>query len=384
MSFASHNPRGRAAGAERGTALSDRWHSRGVALGRERTSAPPISAAVPAVAWKQRRVGRALSFGGLVFALALTLHTTILTGFRRIRTSEIGATNRVMRGEIDARIVITGSSRAQVHYDPRILGDVTGLKTYNLGQNAAHSDLQLAMLKTYLRHNPAPRVLVHNLDLHSFVTSHEIYDPARYLPHLHEEAIYAVVSRAYPDVWKWKYLPLYGYAVPDNRFTWMRGLLRVAGIESEEDTFDGFAPRALSWNEDFANFRQTHPAGIHTSVERQGMRDLEELVTVAQSAGATVIFVYSPEFVAIQPWETNRRVIFDHFKRLAERHAVPLWDFSDSEISHRRAYFYNSQHLNHDGARAFSLDLAGRLRKSGFSTIALRAENPSASPTDEL
>ena len=87
---------------------------------------------------------------------------------------------------------------------------------------------------------------------------------------------------------------------------------------------------------------------------------------------------------AIQPWETNRRVIFDHFKRLAERHAVPLWDFSDSEISHRRAYFYNSQHLNRDGARAFSLDLAGRLRKSGFSTITLRAENPSASPTDEL
>jgi len=100
--------------------------------------------------------------------------------------------------------------------------------------------------RPYLAHNTQPRLVVHNLDLFSFLTSHEIYDPAQYLPYLDQEAIYAGVRRVYPEAWKWKYLPLYGYLVEDMRFTWILGLKGFVGYQPKEDHFLGFLPRAYS------------------------------------------------------------------------------------------------------------------------------------------
>lgn len=309
---------------------------------------------------------RAVAFVALVLAVAFALHAAIAAGLRRIDTSGFGATNRLVNGRINAEVIVTGSSRALVHYDSRLLAAATGLTTYNLGRNGSQTDLQVAVLKTYLRHNTPPRLLIHNLDLYSFVTTREIYDPAQYLPYLDQADVYAAVARVHPEAWKWKHVPLYGYVVPDLRFTWMRGLQRLAGFEPPEDHRDGFVARDRVWTDDFEKFRRDHPAGIHTPIEPQGVRDVEEILTVARAHGVPVLLVYSPEFFAIQPLETNRRHVFDQFGRLAARHGALFWDFSDSGISRQRDYFYNSQHLNRNGATAFSRELGRRLRAAGF------------------
>ena len=309
---------------------------------------------------------RGASFAALLLTVAVALHAAITFGLRRIRTSDFGATNDLVAGRINAQVVISGSSRALVQYDPRLIHAATGLTTYNLGRNGSQTDLQLAVLKTYLQHNARPQLVVHNLDLYSFVTSHEIYDPAQYVPYLGEEAIYAGVARVYPDAWKWKYVPLYGYIVPDLRFTWMLGLQRLAGLEPAQDHFDGFVPRRLAWTGDFDKFRRRNPQGLPTPIEPQGVRDLEELLRVCRDAGVPVLLVYSPEYFEIQPLETNRGVIFAMFQRLADRYGARLWDFSGSDISRERNLFYNSQHLNAEGAAVFSLDFGRRLAAAGF------------------
>lgn len=310
---------------------------------------------------------RAPLFCASVLLGALALHIAITAGLRRITTSNFGATNRLVNGTINAELIVTGSSRALVHYDPRILASATGLTTYNLGRNGSQTDLQVALLKTYLQHNAPPRLLIHNLDLYAFVTSREIYDPVQYLPYLNEPALYAAVRRTYPDAWKWKYVPLYGYVVPDARFTWMLGLRRLAGFEPAEDHRDGFVPRDREWTDDFEQFRRAHPDGVRTAVEAQGIRDLEEIITIAHDHRIPLLLVYSPEFAAIQPLETNRRAIFDRFRALAVRHGVPFWDFSAEPLSAQRAAFYNSQHLNRAGASAFSFELGERLKAAGFA-----------------
>src|SRR5262249_44115240 len=49
------------------------------------------------------------------------------------------------------------------------------------------------------------------------------------------------------------------------------------------------------------------------------------------------------------------------FDELTHRFGASVWDYSSSPTSARRENFYNSQHLNAEGAMIFSNDLAERL-----------------------
>ena len=309
---------------------------------------------------------RIVCFFGLIVILLVGLNAMTNSGLRRIKTSQFGVSNKIVQGKINAEIVISGSSRALTHYDPRIIERTTGCPTFNIGLNGSQTDMQLARLKTYLKHNQKPKLLVQNLDLFSFVTSHEIYDPVQYVPYLKEESIYAGVRRVYPDAWKWKYLPLYGYAVEDMRFNWMLGLKALAGIQPKEDHVNGYRPRDTSWTGDFEKFRTNNPNGITMETEAQGERDFEELLGVCAEQGVPVLIVYSPEYYEMQAIERNRKDVLGKAKEMTGHFNFPLWDYSESPICRDRSNFYNSQHLNESGASAFSTDFAQRLLQSAI------------------
>jgi len=327
-----------------------------------------IRAAVAGGGFALRDLLKPLYFFSLVAVSAVALHQLINSGLRQISTSEFGTFNRVVAGDVNADILINGSSRALVHYDPRVIQKITGRTACNLGRNALQTDMQLAFLKAYLAHNRKPAMVIQNLDPFTFVTTHqgEIYAPGFFLPYLNEESIYQALLKVDPGVWKWKYLPLYGYVVEDMRFTWVLGLERLAGFQPPEDNFQGFEPRHSPWTGDFDRFREHNPDGIELAIEPQAVRDLEGLIEVCRQQGVVLVLVYSPEYVGMQALERNRDEVFAKFRQVAERFQVPVWDYSDSPLCRDRANFYNSQHLNAEGAEAFSADLARRLMQSGL------------------
>ena len=306
---------------------------------------------------------RIAAFSAWLLAAFVALHALISGGLRRLETGAFGVTNRIVAGQVNAEIVISGSSRALNHYDPRIIHSVTGKSAFNIGRNGSQTDMQLAVLKMYLAHNTKPRLVIHNLDAFSFKTSHDVYDPAQYLPYLDQEPLYAALRKIEPDAWKWRCLPLYGYAVQDMRFNWIHGLRAWTGWAPREDHYMGFNPRFTQWTGDFDAYRADHPQGVTFEIEPAGVNDLEELARLCQSNGIPLLFVYSPEYSEMQAMERNRSELFGQFQSSADRYHVPVWDYSDSAICRNRSYFYNSQHLNADGAAAFSQALAERLRQ---------------------
>jgi hypothetical protein len=66
----------------------------------------------------------------------------------------------------------------------------------------------------------------------------------------------------------------------------------------------------------------------------------------------------------MQQLTTNRAELFGKFREISERSEVPFWDYSDSELSRNRDFFYNSQHLNRVGSALFSEEIARRLKTS--------------------
>ena len=314
-----------------------------------------------------RGVTRLLVFLALCVAAMVLTNYVVDSGLRRLKTSSFGVFNRIVDGQINATIVISGSSRALNHYDPRVIRTVTGRTAYNIGINGSQTDMQVAVLKTYLNHNEKPSLVVHNLDSFAFVTSRGgIWFPGQYLPYLHEEPIYEALSSVDRDAWKWKYLPLYGYAVEDMSFTWLTGMRAVFGWNPREDRYFGFQPRDARWTDDFAHFVNSKRDGIQFSIEPEGLRDFEDLIALCKQRQIPVVLVYSPVYYEMQELEMNRDQIFRHFNEIAQRYDAPIWDYSGSPISRRRDYFVNSQHLNAAGAAAFSADFSADLTRSGL------------------
>jgi hypothetical protein len=314
-------------------------------------------------------LGRIVLFFTVVVVTAYALDATISRGLKQIQTSKFGSLNRVMSGAVDAEIVINGSSRALVHYDPRIIQQVTGYSAYNLGMNGVLIDVQLAVLKSYLQRNSKPKIIIQNLESFTFKTTKpgEIYDPAAYLPYLKDEVLYSALRAIDPAVWKWRHIPLYGYVVEDMTFTWAWGLLGNFGHMGRENYFQGFNPRHLRWTMDFDQFRTNiGVTGVVDPIESSGVELVAELIRHSTEAGIRLILVYSPVYHEMQALEKNRPAIFAEFERLAREGGVEFWDYSQHSLTREKEYFYNSQHLNANGAHLFSQALALRLKQAGL------------------
>ena len=305
---------------------------------------------------------RLVGFFTVLTIMAFALNAMITSGLRRIKTSEYGAWNQMMEGKVNAQIVVTGSSRAASHYDPRIIATTTGRSAFNLGRNGSQTDMQLAVLKAYLEHNQKPEMVVHNLDAFTFETSHEVYAFAQYVPYLYDNEIYAPLRKITPDTWKSRYVPLYGYVVDDMNFSWMLGVRGFFGWSPKKDFVQGFDPRPKPWTNDFDSFKASNPKGVSWPIEPEGIQLMEGLAQLCQERGIQLIFVYSPEYSEMQKLTNNRAEVFGHFHDLAAHYHVPLWDYSDWPHAADTRYFTNSQHLNAQGATLFSEDVASRLQ----------------------
>ena len=267
-----------------------------------------------------------------------------------------------MRGQINAQIVINGSSRALSGFDPRVIEATTGLSAYNIGRNGSQTDMQLAVLRAYLEHNRKPEIVIQSLDSFSFEATREVYNPAQYVPYLYDEELWRPLRQINPGIWKSRYIPLYGYVVDDMSMSWVLGLGTLSGWSPHEDFFLGFNPRSLKWTDEFKSFKAANPNGVNWPIDQEGRQSLEELVRLCKERGIQLIFVYPPEYSEMQGLTRNRKEVFDDFRELSAKYHVPFWDYSDWRYAGDTEYFQNSQHVNEDGAEVFSADLANRLR----------------------
>jgi hypothetical protein len=310
---------------------------------------------------------RLAAFLSFLLAFICSLHWAIDKGLRSMNSSIYGLTNHLIDSKINAQIVITGSSRAASHYDPRIVASKTGLSACNLGRNGSQTDMQLAVLKTYLKHNCVPKFVIHNLDIFSFQTTREVYNPAQYVPYLAEEELYYPLKRINPAIWKSRYVPLYGYAVEDMSFAWVQGLKALLPWPEREASHEGFDPRSVTWSDEFQRFKAENPKGIQWPLEPEGVRLLSDLAETCRNKHIQLIMVYSPEYVGIQNLTLNREQIFSHFRAIATRYQLPFWDYSNWKHAGDTVYFANSEHLNARGAHLFSEELGAALKKHAES-----------------
>jgi hypothetical protein len=307
----------------------------------------------------RRFLVRSILFCLIAAGIGLALQFLLVLGLDRYGTGSRGACNRVIRGEVNAELLVCGSSRALVHYDPAIIGQQIGRSAFNIGRTGTLPDLELPYLRTYLAHNRAPAGIIVNVDRTCFTTTKQIYAPRQYIPYLNETNLYFKLVALDPKFCRMRRIPLLGIIEERLTLTAVAGLF---GMTGKEDEFDGYEPKDLVWTGEFEKFKAAHPMGEVVPVEDEGIKTFRELLECCLRTRAKVLLVYSPEYYEAHGLTRNRAEIMRRIEEISRACGVEFWDYSTDPICRDKSLFYNSQHMNRQGATLFSEQLAARLK----------------------
>jgi hypothetical protein len=297
-----------------------------------------------------------------LWVLALALNSLLMWGIHRKQTGDYGLWNRIVTGRVNARLLISGSSRVLVGVDSRRLGKATGLSCVSIAVDGSRLEAQVALLETYLCRNEAPAVIVQSVDMYSLEPLDKVYQPSLYAPYLKEPSLYAYARSIERGFWARRYLPLYNFAW--DKVMLFESLWSLLGRESAswEHRYDGYRPNDAVWDGSFERFEEAHPEGRSYIFTSEGIGYLQRIFALANEHGARVILIYPPEFHRNMTLTLNRPEILKIYRDLATKNRAPFWDFSDEPICRDQTAFYNSQHLNRSGAERFTDVLAERVR----------------------
>jgi hypothetical protein len=315
---------------------------------------------------------RAGIFAAIGVLIAFVLQEALIAGIKRYPYGNVGIMNSIMTGQVNASVLVSGSSRAMYHYDVRIIEEQTGQSAYNIGRDGTKLHEQLALLRLYLKHNRPPQFLIQNVDITAFQPNDDITDPKQYVAWLSDPDIYGPLASQKRYYMAYKMSPLFALAATGGMRDAVLGLLRVNADGKSE--YKGYSPQRLSWNEDFSRFQVLHPEGLSWKIDPAKKHNLEELLELCRKNKIQVVLVYSPDFHETQKFFRNRNETQETFREIADRFQVAFWDYSKDPICNDVSYFYNSQHMNVRGASLFSTSLARRLTtemvqdRSGSST----------------
>jgi hypothetical protein len=305
-----------------------------------------------------RAARSALAFVVLGLALAFGLDALLTRGLRRMPQWNPAVWQATARGEVNADLVIIGSSRALVHFDCETIAGITQHSCVNLGVNASRPNIQSPVLALYLQRNRAPRVIVVAADVATLAPAAD-FNVNEFLPHLGEPLLFDAFVRLKPELYADRYVPLYALsqlgapALIDS----VKGWLGRTGKAERRPT--GWMPMDVPWDGNLEEFIKNNPQGKAFERTDEGAAQFAALLALAKGSGARVVVAYPPELAEWYPYATNRAAILAELKAITAAKGADYLDYTASPLTRSRENFYNSTHLKAEGARRFSEDFAG-------------------------
>lgn len=307
-------------------------------------------------------IREAALFFCLLGCMAIGLDALLMHGLRKRQTHVLGVWNRLMAGEINAQILLTGSSRTFLHFDAKAIGAATGKRCYNIGMDGSQLNLQYPWLENYLEQNDTPELILQGVDIISLRPDTSQFFPSQYPPYLGNEAIFSSLMELDPNWLRHRYIPMYSFAMFGYGYAGMaaKGLLGLEDEKNDPLTM-GHERRNMSWDGTFDRFKEAHPDGKRYGIHPQAVEQLKRTVLLAKKHDVPMVLVYSPELAENFALTIDREEIMGAYQEVADAFNIPFWDLSQLPLCEERRYFYNSQHLNPEGVDLLTLEMVKRI-----------------------
>ena len=282
------------------------------------------------------------------------LQAIILFAIRSIEVGEFGVLNRVNGGDINAEVLISGSSRALKAINPQVISFYTGLSCYNISSDGSDLGVQIPKLKWYLNRNQKPKYLIQDLSQFGGGISDIIYEPYKYLAYFNDDSLFTGLLKIDKTMWQHKYI------YPTNliyfNFDFYVKLMQEMyhSVKKSDFLINGFYPDNSAWSGNKELFKEEYPNGIISTITDEYRNYMDELVRICNANNITLIMTVLPNFISQSDMNTEGDDVIAYYQSLEDRREVFLFNYANGPISREESNFYNFTHLNMTGATKLS------------------------------
>jgi hypothetical protein len=271
--------------------------------------------------------------------------------------------NDLNEGKINSDIVIYGSSRAWKHLSPKIITQKTNISAYNLGIEGHNFWLQNLRHKILLKKNKKPKLIIFSVDIFTLQKNKDLYNSEQFLPYMLWNNQIEETTISYNGF---------------NRFDYNIPLIRYYGKYKEVVTavsvflkptnnkikrVNGYQGQNKKWSDDFSKAKLKMNK-YKISLDEKTVVLFEKFLKDMNEEGIKVVFVYTPEFIEGQKFIQGRKELISLYSKFSKQYNIPFYDFSKDAICYRKDFFYNSNHLNKEGAELFTRKFVDTLLQS--------------------
>lgn len=304
----------------------------------------------------------------LLLSILFLLNVVMDYGFTRLlnhsQTELYRGWNSIINDSIDSDLLVMGSSRAWVGYDPHIMDSLLSVNSYNLGLDGSHVKRQIVKYYVYCHYQKKkPSILIVNFDFFGNWRKDGEYHREQYFPYLANPYIRRLILTKKQEHFSIGelYIPMYRYysqgikkLVEDNMNLdeyynkhWFKGY--YWGMPSE-------------WNgSEFAKIDEYRFKAIQDVVD-----EFDVFLSELQKEGVKVLFVCSPIYIGATEKTVNLSEFYDFRDHFSEKYSIPVLDYIYDSLCYDTAYFYNATHLNKTGAELFTIKLCHDLDSLGI------------------
>jgi hypothetical protein len=295
-----------------------------------------------------------------IVMMAYVFDYVITSGLRKSRYNDYAVWNDIYAGQINADVIINGSSRAMVQLSPAIMDSVLQVNSYNIGFNGYGFLMQLLRNDIYRKHNHKPRMIIHEVDYGTFGKRDDLYENFQFFPYLDDVDLRSELSNYkglnffdynVPLIRYYSYYKIVGFGVAE-----FFGLFNMRGSKVK-----GYQANSVRWDGSFEEAKASFANGFRAHQDSTSVVLFEEYIKSNKSDSIEVVLVWMPEYIEGQKFVLNRDSVLNYFENLAGRHDLLFFNYSQDTICHSKDFFYNSRHLNKKGAEYFSRKFASDL-----------------------
>lgn len=312
---------------------------------------------------KKLHLYRLFGFSIVTFVLLYAFSCFVDDGVRHANLDGYKKVNSILVSRIDPDIISFGSSVGEKGFNSRTASAVTGRTVYNSCIDGTNFEQYRSLIEAYNSYSSKESLVLLFETYFSFVKLSAITSVERFCAHLNNKFVYQRLYNIDPSLtWKSRYIPLYKNTVVDYTYykAAFKGWMSVFR-KNNRDSLQGFVPSYSDWQPD-------EDAAIDTMksfkliIERNVIGDYIKMVNELRKNNKQVVIILPPIYERLYREKTDfgpLRQVLDSVSRIT---GAVFMDFSQSAISRNKGYFYNTSHLNINGSRLFTRELADSLQ----------------------
>jgi hypothetical protein len=306
----------------------------------------------------------------LIF-IVLVISADAVAGYilRKLYFTQSSGQNRSLTyilSECTDDILILGNSRAQHHYDPRVIGRKLNMSCFNAGQDGGHSILLPYSQLKVLTKRYSPRIVILEFFTEGIIRYNGDYDRL---------SILLPYYRDYPEVRPlvilrspYEKVKLLSSVYPFNSNILNIIRFNINVLAKYKQDFDGYIPRMGKVTDEMLK-AEAETTG-ESVIDPNKVKALEEIIRICREKNINLFIATAPVF----HYPGDKKMTPSPASRLSmeimERNHVNYLDFTyDPAFIGHRELFFDIRHLNDEGSRIFSEMLADTIKQRLESAI---------------